>query len=739
MPPAKTPPVKSGLDLEQIIKMQEPLTVYVMRLRGSSKETIPLPVKEGHEASGVGWTIEDVKNLSSVLIPVCGGGSFEAQISDATQPEPITHKWTFVLPSESYPAKPPSTLNPIGTVSEAYPMTGAPMPPSQPLNGFIPSGFGQQQPVNYGASSPIYGGGAYAGAYPGPQFNQPQQPVNPWWLQQQQQQTRPAAPALDAATQLREELHKQQLAAQELRHRHEREIEQIRTAAAAASAAPKTDERYEREREARERAEREAVEARARADQAARESALRSEREEQRRQDAAALQRLEAAMAEDRRRSDEKFSQLMAQIAQQAAVAAAAPRGPDPMLMMMFEAQKSQADAARETARIAADSARETARLNADVEKESARAQVESARIAAEGQQRMITELRNVMAPAMVSPAEMARMVREAGQTGEQMTRTMFTNVSELLGMQREFTSSMLQMAPQGEGVAGRVVGAIENAVQTYSQNQAQVETARINAMKTQAQAQMQAQQAMWQTPPPVAPTGAAAPQPQPPQAVVTPPPVYVPDANATTPGGALAGPSTEPVRSGKTDEQWFGPALGDVMNLRNGVTLYLKTLEGGEVTLAQPPGEPINIVDDKTQKPIGVSPLMAARFLLIAANEVRTKNIPGIEAMTYFFEQEMYHAFMEVTLPDAPPEYRADVLRFLHRLLKGESIVQENDEPMFGIADFLDDDGAPDGDEVTADAPAPAEPEMVIPPPAVRQPIPVAARAHRQPNGRGR
>ncbi len=713
MPPARQDRPKVGIDLTTLLKMSEPLTVHVMRARAGMKETIPLDIREGQVHAGVGWTVADVREIEREVIDVAGGGVYEVQVTDASQPEALSTRWTFIIPPEVYPIKPPRTLP---TAANPYPYaTQAQIQPQVPM----------MQPSMQGL-------GGYAQPMP------PMYPPPSWPLYGQPRQT-PIATTPDSRNeQLRDELHRRDMASLEERHRHEREMAELKRVVES-QRNPQHDAAVDRERMAREAAERVAAEARqaaadalARVERDAAEARAREQREAAERRAEEQLRQLQAQIAEDRRRADEKFNQMMLQMSQ-LAQAAQQPRGPDPMLMMLIEQQKAAAEAQREIARVQADAQRDTARLQAEVEKEAARAQAEAARAVAEQQKSMISTMQSIMAPHMMSPLDAARMMKEASQGSDQFMRSVVGNVNDLLDIQRNFLSNMMQMTPQSEGVAGRVITAIENAAQTYQQTQAQVETARANAVAAQARAAT-----AWQAPPPVVQPG----QPSQAAAVVTPPPAHVPDQLApAAPVAApqtdvgLAGPSTVAsgrVINGRTDEEWFGVALRDVLRLREGVGSYLAEVASQEVNLKEFPNEPITVVDDKG-KVIGVSPALAAKIVIIAANEIRSKNIPGVEAFNYFFAQQMYPALVDVLLPDAPPEFRVDVLRFLNRLLAAEPLVKDGDAPMFGIGKFLEEDGAEDAEDGD-DAPAPDEVTVhangngvpdAVPPAPVRQPVP--------------
>lgn len=686
MPPARIAPIRPGVDLEALQKMVEPLAVHVMRARGSNKENIPMEVREGQIAGGVGWTIGDVLKIDDEIIRIAGGGVYEVQVTDASQPVNAL-KWSFMVPPDAYPMRTPSTLTPLpyasghtppstwGSPGWSLPPAPSAVPPfnggAQQLGGWSAGGWGGPQAVPFGARTAI-GGAPPAAA--------------------------PDTAAAMQLTQLNNEIHRRDMMVLEERHRHEREMDQLQRQAAtaqAAAAAPKADPRAEALERQLAEAKHQQAELMARLEREAAERRAKDEREAAERRSDDRMRQLEAQLAADRAAANDKFNALMAQLQAQAA---AKPVGPDPMIMMLMESQRAAAETAREQARIEAETTRETARLRADAERANAQAQIEAARISSEAQQKLVTTVQTMMAPNQMSPLDAARMMREATQGSDQFAKTIIGNANDMMEMTRSFMSNMLQMAPQGEGVAGRVVGAIENAVQTWTQSQAQVETARAHATRPMPQGPGP----QWGPPPGGPPPGDNLNGPQ---AQLQPQSSAAPDAPpADVTVGDPAADST--LRNGKTDAQWFGPALRDVNNLREGVLVYLQAAAASEATLRDDiPGEPITIVDPATGKPLGVSPLNAARYLVMAANEIRKKNIPGVEAFNYFFEQQMYHALVSIVLPNAPEEYRNSMLLFLNRILTGEALVTENDEPMYGIDKFLDDED----DEEPAPAPAAA------------------------------
>ena len=702
MPPARTSRVKAGIDLPALLKMQEPLTIAVSRVRQNQKEPIMLDPREGQHVSNVGWTKDEVQAIDQEIIEVSGGGVYEVQVTDA---QGNSTAWTFMVPTEIYPMKPPRT-NPASAYAYGAP---SPPPPAPGLAGFSsvpgypPAPYGQPMgypgyPTLYGASTPIggWGGGAAATAAAA----RPEPSAALAAVQQQQQ--------------MAAELHRRDLLDE--RHRHEREMAELKRQIEASKQPVGLDDRVERERAAREAAERDAAAARAAAERIEREAAARAERIEADRRAEERARQIEAQIIADRRQADERFQQMMAQMAQLAQAMSARPTGPDPMMMLLIENQKATAEAAREAARISAETEREKARVKAETDKEVARARAEEARINSDSQNRLIERVHTMMAPNQMSPMDAARVVKEASQSADQFTKTMVGSMNDMMDIQRNFLANMMQMAPQGEGVAGRIVSAIENVAQTVTQSQAQVAAAQAHAAASSARP-------TWQPPPPVhvpeaasrlngaGTNGAAAPAVEP-QTVAQP----IVDTPAGVPTPA---PTDGPLRNGKTDAQWFGPALSDVLKLREGVTKYLVEVSKEEVTIDQPKkGEHPTVVGEDG-KAVGVSPQLCAQVIVTSAAMITQNNIPGVEAFDYFWKQQMYPALVDVMIPDAPAEYRIDVLRFLNRLFTGEPMFKDTDAPMYGIAKYLEE-----GEEV--DEPG-AGVDGALPPPSARQPVSVA------------
>lgn len=665
---------KIGPDPAVLLKMNAPLNVQVMRVRANQREPIPLPVRNGYNASGLGWTHEDLQTLDQEILEIAAGGIYEIQVVDSSEPRQ-SHKWQVVFPPDVYgPSKPPTTMagyaNPTAQPQPqpqyapppAYPPPyaahpppygyGQPPRPPTPIPGAF--GYGHHQPPFHAYGQPFPGMSpyGYGQPFPGAPFGAPPSPPQPSSevdaLKNELAQMRLANVQAEAQRKL-----------EEMQAQHRREMESLRRA-------PQNDERVEREREARERAEREAAEATRKAEAAAAEARHQAELAAIKAQiatkpDDTAERRYEAQLAEERRRfdqmkadADRRFDQLQAELARLREV----PRGPDPF-MMMLELRRTEADAAKETARINAESAKETERLR-----------VEQTRMQAEMAAKSLGDLRE----KIIDPVELARLLHDASKSGDELTRTMIAQFTDIMNLQQQATQSIIGMQPQGEGVAGRVVAIAERVADRFTTGDTQVRVAHANAERAKAEAakvQMQSMQPGWQPPPPVVQPGA---QPQLNGATTpTVDPAQAPQSAAPQAPSAPSAPVTgvgqasSPLRAGgKTDDEWFGPALGDVVNLRTGAAMFL------DAVAVDPPKT------DKEGNVPGLQPDQAAYGLMVASQEIIKQNAK-VMAFEVLWNQQMYAQLIDVLLPDVVTQfgangqtYKAEMFKYLERLLNG-------------------------------------------------------------------
>lgn len=705
MPPARNALARPGLDIELLGKMTEPLTVHVTRVRGGQRELALLPAREGYPPDDptIGWTAAEVKAIDAEIVAAHGGGLYEVQVRDSS-PDPLYHKYTTHIPTEMYPNMAPKFDGSLPGPGAAYGGWGPP-------GGGAWGGWG-----GWGARTPVGG----------------------------------AAPSGDEVARLREQVHQQQLAQQAERFEYMRRLD-----------APRDDGRLEREREERLRAERAADEARRAAERTADEARHRAEMDAlkamvaqlvtqaqaPKNTDEVAELKAELRRSEERRQQDMQIAETNRRMDALMAEIRAKPQGPDPMMMLIIETMKSSTEAARAAAQVQAEAAREAARLQTETAKEEARARAEEARATTEAQSRMLDIVTRAASAGNIPPIELMRMMQEAGRGAETAMRTVMGTTTELLDLHRNATANLLNMQPQGEGVAGRVVGAIENGIATFSEGQQKVAAAQAAAQAQVARAQadaMMAQAAIAQ-----AQAGLGAPPASTPITPFTPNP-YAPPPATPLPAGPtvdpmaqttanIAPPTTAPVptRYGKTDEEWFGMALPQVKLLREATAVYLAAIEEDEVDLGQKEREPVTIVDDKG--PVGASPFLAADIVVKAVGQIaqlqQSGQLPAgaIPAFDVLFAQQAYPALVDCVLPEAPQQFRAEVVRYLWRHLNGQPLHDDNDPPLYGIEPFLK------AAEASEPAPASTSPVALVPPNGAKPPRAGAPTSPRTPRGNAR
>lgn len=656
MPPAKAPPPK--FDQAKFQQMIEPFTVRVERIEGNRKEPIGLPTKDGYAVGGPGWTSDEVMALEQWIVKDwSGGGTYLFQITDSNNPAQ-TMEWTAVF---NYPKRvPPQLVDTAQPIPQPIPQQpsfggGAPWPPPPPQPwqqyGMPPAPPPPPQPT---WANP-YGFNPYGG-YPNPYGFPPQFPP-------------PAATAVkpkDELDALKLENEKLRLAQQEERHQtqmrqqeeqHRREMEAIRAEmrniATATTAKPAESEelrtlrlQMEREREERQRVEREASEARHRAELEAIKAQItakpavdpelaamraKMEADERRRED--------DRRHEEARRQQERDTQ---RLQDELRAMREAPKGPDPTMMMIVEQMKQNNEAAKEAARINAERDREIARANADA----------------------LRELKT----QMVHPAEMFRMVRDASSGQDQIiTSTVSTLNSVFNTAQQWMNSVMQQMGGQGESPVYRLLEGgmqqVETMAKRWMETRTQRDVAQANAQREHAKAAAEQAKAFsaahmpaWQPPPPVAGAAAGTPQPQ----------AQPRNGNGNGLNGADAKPAPKGKmrNGGKTDEEWFGPALPDVEALRQ---VALQYQENALAKRLGPNGHPE-----------GLGPDQAAMFIVQAAHTIAEQKIDGVLAFDKLYAQEMYPALVDVLLPDLMQGYRDDVVKFIFKVLNGEPLEGE-------------------------------------------------------------
>lgn len=720
-PSVKTRPQPTPFDQARLQTLTEPLTMRIERVKGNAYQVMPLPVRDGYAAPGQGFSQEEVMGIEQWTVGTFGGGTYKFTATDSAG-EQMT--WTQIFPLAQYPEKYP-VIQPDGSVVVA-PASGssagqAPVPvpppyqqPAPPAGPWPPPAYAQgpqmpmQQPMANPFGLPFYPSAAALSPfatpfrYPGAPMNDDSSALKIQLVEQRYQaqldrlaeenrrmaeenrrvleEVRRSAekrPAVDDATQMKLEREREQ------RYNAEKEAEKARFEATLksiedrmsnrGSSSEEERRRYDEERQRRED-ERRREEARLEREREERRLEREEAREERRRQEAQRQQE-----REDQRRRDEVMLEAMKN------------KGPDPTVQLLMEQQRQQAELAREQARLQAEAAKEQARLAAEAARERVREQ-----------EVLMSNLRT----HMMSPTEVARMVKEASSGQDQFVKTMAGTFNDVFGTVRDWFANMSQMMNGGgESPVVRVIeGGISQAkdmFQTWQRSKAQAAVAQANAAAAAHQPPMPPP-AYWETPPPVVQQQQAAA----PQAVAQPTNgngAAKPNGNgaAVAPtngssaglGNADAPPAPkEPVRlGGKTDAEWFGPALPDVLELRNGAYYFYESARLGRMT-----------ADGK--RPEGIGPDQIAQLIVQAAHIVESQKIQGVPAFDYLFKNQMYPQLIEILLPDLPADgaqgFRDHVAQYLYDLLKPGAVAQAKPvEEVYGGAEFEDDDEG-DGDE---------------------------------------
>lgn len=136
--------------------------------------------------------------------------------------------------------------------------------------------------------------------------------------------------------------------------------------------------------------------------------------------------------------------------------------------------------------------------------------------------------------------------------------------------------------------------------------------------------------------------------------------------------------------RYGKTDEEWFGEAFPHVKSLREAVDEFCKSLQM----------EPKR-VDPKTGEIIGASPEQCVEFLIRAVNYMFAQNV-RVPAVTDLFMQDRFAELLDILVPDAPQGYRDDCVKILYAM--AEEAQKENAPPE--VADVEEEEDDEDEDE---------------------------------------
>jgi hypothetical protein len=683
MAPATKP--KNLFDVAKLQSMQEPLTLRVERITGNARSPVPLPPRDG-APPGTNWDIASIMDVERWLVmEVAGGGTFELSVTDSAG---ATMSWSAWWDPRQNTPKTPQTL-----MQDGVPMSV--QPPQQPP-GMAP--FPTQMQPNWppaAAQMQMWPGVPMAPTQTAPQYPLAQPyyqpapygypPPSPYGYQGAQRTPYypPAAPAVDSAAienrQLQAELQRQREERAAAEHRAD--LERIQQAHNAQLAEVQRQNQAQMER----------MEAQIAASQAAARSAETDR-----------LRELEAR--QERERLDARFNAINDNFTRLAeAITASRAPADDPKLALLQEQLRQQSEAATRDRERQEREQRERdmrAEIRANEEKtqrlieaatsnrpdpmialmqENSRNQIESSRLLAQMQQAQMTAMQTQVMP----PHQLFQMMRDASSGTDSVLKSAVGVYNDLFGTAKNMFEQMTKMVggePEHPAIriAENIGSSVSKMAERYISGQANKEIQESKAKQEQARAYAQyvaaAQQQTSGIPQPASTAqpagelnGAQVPQAQP---VSQPAAAVTPQATPAAANGA-AKPESQGAkviqlrRLGKTDAEWFDPALADVERLRDAVSTFIAGLAEG--------------------KKIGLSPEEAVQFIAQGINHAVAMKV-DVKAFTVLFQSERYAEFMDVLLPDAPQSYRDDCVKLII-----EMVADSDDE---------DDDDVDDGDE---------------------------------------
>jgi hypothetical protein len=140
---ATTKKPHKGKDLALLQKMTEPLSVLVVKKKGTSEQPVALPGKDGRPL-GTGWERDDVLELERFVLNQEGGGFYEGKVTDANG---VTMEWPFGWDPRSIPEK----VSPHDQPYASQPPAAAPPAPGQPIP-LAPNPLAASAPLGSGQS-----------------------------------------------------------------------------------------------------------------------------------------------------------------------------------------------------------------------------------------------------------------------------------------------------------------------------------------------------------------------------------------------------------------------------------------------------------------------------------------------------------------------------------------------------------------------------------------------------------
>jgi hypothetical protein len=496
-------------DENKLQSLTEPISIHVTRQTGGRQQPIDLPIKPNEQYPGQGWSADDVRQLPQFLATAwTGGGLYSCK---ATGANGETMDWEFFFPPNQIPERQPPTMAPpqqpgpapgmagvvslpfaaqqqpagswLGQAAQYYQPPANQQVPMSYLQGGFP-GFNPYLPPN-GYGQVPYGGGLTGGTFLGTRLGG----------DDKYQAER------EARIQLEGKMERQQADSA-----HQQQI-----------AALTAEVRRTQEQLAKRPGDDESPALRAALSQI---EALRHSQEQNQ-----VAQQIAAVQASTQQMLTEMRSATAQQIAALSAAITAAPKGPDPIIMLLLESTKAQA---------AAQTAAAEAQSRAQIE--VARMQAESARETA----------RNAFGPTHVVDLMMR------AQSGTEHLSTAYRGALDMVTTAAETMMNMQQpsMHPALEMVGQAAQGGL-GILQQYVAGNAQTKQAEAQAQGMAAQAaamaQAQAQRAAGQH--------------------------ALAGAQPGTPVVIAAGQPTV-IAAGKRDEAaFFGPAWGSVQQFRQAVS----------------------------------------------------------------------------------------------------------------------------------------------------------------------
>lgn len=262
---------------------------------------------------------------------------------------------------------------------------------------------------------------------------------------------------------------------------------------------------------------------------------------------------------------------------------------------------------------------------------------------------------------SQMKPHEVFAMMRDASSGTDQVLKSAVNVYTDLFGVAREMFGQFAGMQGGGESplirVAESMGSRLSNLAERYMGGEQAKAIAQANAQKEVARAyQAQTQQVSMpdQVPQPTPATSAPAQIPSGGLHGVTAPPA---SNGATAPAAAAPVPKASgPKRHGRTDEEWFGPAIEDVKKLRAGVSVFVDAVKKHYTDGTEPKeGEELP----------GLSAERAMQFVIQAGGYLEANQIP-VKAFDALLKEGQFADFLDVLLPDAPQAYRDDCFAVL-------------------------------------------------------------------------